>query len=226
MSIRPESKGAVRNDQTWGSLRLRSLLVTAVLMAWVMCVRADEWLAPRPQQVFSPNGQYFVRIVPATPVNGAKGSVAASKQSKARGEFYTRRPDRSYRLVADVDLRNRVSPTYAIVTDDGYLVTFDEWYQMGMGDVLAFYRPNGALIRAVTIDDLYTPARLIQIPRSVSSRQWQCGIFYTPPINANSESLTVFEHFGGSFQLYARTGTFEYRPGTAACSPGQATMFR
>lgn len=207
-------------------MRIRGLVVAALVLTWVMCVRADEWLAPRVQNVFSSNGQYFVRIVPGTAVNLATGSVVASKQGKSHGEFYGRQPDRSYRLVADVELRNRVSPTYAIVTDDGYLVTFDDWYQMGIGDVLAFYRPTGALIRAVAIQDLYTPAKLIQIPRSVSSRQWRCGVFYTPPTNADSESLTVTEHFGGSFQLQARTGTFEYRAGTAACSPGQATMFR
>jgi hypothetical protein len=207
-------------------MRARGLVVAVLVLTWVAWVRADDWLAPRVQNVFSSNGRYFVRIVPATTVNAAAGSVDASNQGRSRGEFYTRQPDRSYRLVADVELRNRVSPTYAIVTDGGYLVTFDDWFQMGIGDVLAFYRPTGALIRAVTIDDLYTTAKLSQIPRSVSSRHWRCGIFYTPSTPANQESLTVFEHFGGSFQLQARTGTFEYRAGTATCAPGQATMFR
>jgi hypothetical protein len=207
-------------------MKNRGLVVAILLLTWIMSARADEWPAPRVQNVFSSNGRYFVRIVPAASINRAAGAAGALNQGKSRGEFYARQPDRSYRLVADVELRNRVSPTYAIVTDDGYLVTFDDWFQLGMGDVLAFYRPTGALIRAVTIEELYTPAKLIQIPRSVSSRQWRCGVFYTPPTNANSESLTVFEHFGGSFQLQARTGTFEYRAGTAACSPGQATMFR
>jgi hypothetical protein len=207
-------------------MRTRGLVVAALVLTWVMCVRADEWPAPRVQNVFSADGQYFVRIVPATAVSSATRTAGPSNQGKSHGEFYRRQPDRSYRLVADVELRNRVSPTYAVVTDDGYLVTFDDWYQMGIGDVLAFYRPTGALIRAVTIEDLYTPARLLQIPRSVSSRQWRCGVFYTPPTKANPESLTVFEHFGGSFQLSARTGTFEYRAGTAPCSPGQATIFR
>ncbi len=93
-------------------------------------------------------------------------------------------------------------------------------------DVMAFYRPTGALIRVVTIEELYTPERLINIPRSVSSRQWRCGIFYTPPTSTNEETLTVFEYFGGVFHLQAQAGKFEYRSGTAACSPGNVTMFR
>jgi hypothetical protein len=195
-------------------MRMRSLVVAFLCLTWIVCIRADEWTAPRVQTVFSATGRHFVRIVPGT-----------LNQGRSRGEFYLRQPDRSYRLVADVELRNRISPTYAVVTDDGYLVTFDDWFQLGVGEVLAFYRPTGALMRVVTIEELYVAARLAQIPRSVSSRQWRCGVFYTPPAGVNDESLTVVEHFGGSFRLHARTATFDYRAGTAACPPGKATMF-
>jgi hypothetical protein len=201
------------------------VVVVLVLMS-IMGVRADDWPAPRVQNVFSSTGRYFVRIVPAAAITGVAGSAGTSNQVRAHGEFYMRLPDRSYRLVADVALRNRVSPTYAIVTDDEYVVTFDDWLQMGIGEVMAFYRPTGALIRAVTIEELYKPDKLMQIPRSISSRQWRCGVFYTSPTGVNDESLTVVEHFGGSFVLHATTGTFEYRGGTASCSPGDTSRFR
>jgi hypothetical protein len=202
------------------------LAMAILLMTSSVSPRADDWPAPRVQHVFSSNGRFFVRIVPGTSINRPGGATSAPRQGKSRGEFYARHPDRSYRLVADVELRNQFGPTYAIVTDDGYLVTFDEWFQMGMGEVMAFYRPTGALIRAVRIEELYTPDKLATLPRSVSSRQWRCGIFYTPPTRTNDETLTVFEHFGGTFEVLARTGTFEYRGGTAPCPPGNTTMFR
>jgi hypothetical protein len=198
---------------------IRGPVVAALVLTWIVCVRADEWPAPRVQNVFSSNGQYFVRVMPGTVVNDAVG------QGRSRGEFYRRQADRSYRLVADVELQNRVSPAYAIVTDDGHFVTFDEWFQIGIGHVLAFYRPTGALIRAVAIEELYTPDKLIQIPRSVSSRWWRCGVLYTPPSGVNEEALTVFDHFGGSVALHPRTGTFDYRAGTAACPSGSARTF-
>lgn len=156
-------------------MKNRGVVTAILLLTWIVSARADEWPAPRVQNVFSSNGRYFVRIVPATSINRAAGAAGGPNQGKSRGEFYARQPDRSYRLTADVELQNRFSPTYAIVTDDGYLVTFDEWFQMGIGDVMA---------------------------------------------------LTVFEHLGGTFQLQAQAGTFNYRSGTAACSPGNATMFR
>jgi len=187
-------------------------------MLWIVCVHADEWRVPRAQNVFSVNGQYFVRVIPGTVVNDP------AFNGRSHGEFYRRQADRSYRLVADVELQNRVSPAYAIVTDDGYFVTFDEWFQIGMGRVIAFYRPTGALIRAVTIEELYTPDKLIEIPQSTSSRWWRCSVFYTPA-SGDEETLTVFEHFGGSFALHPETGTFDYRAGTAACPSGSATTF-
>lgn len=201
-------------------MRIRGLVVAAALLTQIMVVRADEWLAPRVQNVFSPNGQYFVRVIPpVTVVNGAAGT------GRPHGEFYQRQPNRSYRLVADVELQNRVNPTYAVVTDDGFLVTFDEWFQIGIGHVIVFYRPTGVVIRAVTIEELYTPDRLSEIPRSVSSRWWRCGVFYTPPRGVAEEAFTVVEHFGGSFALHPRTGTFDYRAGTAVCPAGSAKIF-
>lgn len=200
-------------------MKIRGFVVVAVLLTQIMVARADEWPAPRVQGVFSSNGQYLVRVIPTTVGSGAAGT------GKARGEFYKREPDRSYHLVADIELENRVSPAYAIVTDDGYLVTFDEWSQIGIGHVVAFYQPTGILIRAVTIEELYAPNELIQIPRSVSSRWWRCGVFYTPPTGANDEALTVIEHFGGSFALHPTSGTFDRRAGTAVCPSGSAKIF-
>lgn len=202
----------------------RTAAVVFAVLLWTLLARADEWPAPGVQNVFSPNGQYFVRVVPMTTVNRPAGA-ASSTQARARGEFYMRQPDRSYRLTADVELQNRVSPTYAIVTDDGYFVTFDQWFESGIGQVLAFYRPTGALIRAVTIEELYSPEKLAQLPRSISSRSWRCHVFYTPPAGGESDALTVFEYFGGSFSLHPRTGAFEYRSGTAVCPAGSARVF-
>jgi hypothetical protein len=88
-------------------MTIRGLAVVVLLLTWIMCVRADEWAAPRVQNVFSSNGRYFVRVVPVTTIN-----------------------------------------------DDGYFVTFDDWFQMGIGSVMAFYRPTGALIRDVAIEEL------------------------------------------------------------------------
>src|SRR5262245_4147809 len=100
----------------------RTAVVLFAVLSWTLVARADDWPSPRVQNVFSPNGQYFVRIVPTTTVNRPADATSPT-QARARGEFYMRQSDRSYRLTADVELQNRVSPTFAVVTDDGYFVT-------------------------------------------------------------------------------------------------------
>jgi hypothetical protein len=180
-------------------------------------------MVPRVQNVFSQNGRCFVRIVPGATINTE--DAASSVSTRARGEFFARQADRSYRLVADVPLRNAVSPAFAIVTDDGYLVTFDQWFRLGLGEVIAFYRPSGTLIRAVSIEELYTPDKLAQIPRSVSSRWWRCNVYYTPAVRGGADTMTVFDYFGGSFALNPRAGTFTYTVGAASCAAGRAMIF-
>lgn len=100
----------------------------AIVLAWTGAVHvaADDWPAPRIHNVFSDNGRYFVRVVPGTSTGDTVGFAGSSKGPYARGEFYERKPDRSYQLVADVALQNPVSPTDALVTNGGCgTFTFD-----------------------------------------------------------------------------------------------------
>ena len=68
----------------------------------VSSLYADEWPAARVTQIFSDNGRYFVRIVPGNNYGDTIGFKGSPKGDPARGEFYARQSDRSYRLVADV----------------------------------------------------------------------------------------------------------------------------
>lgn len=104
-----------------------------IVLAWmcVVHVAADDWPAATIQNVFSDNGRYFVRIVPGTSTGDSVGFAGAPKGPYARGEFYATGSNRSYQLVADIALQNPVSPTDALVTNGGYLVTFDNWHNFG-----------------------------------------------------------------------------------------------
>ena len=76
--------------------------------------------------MFSEDGRRFVRVVPGTAVGDSVGFAGAPKGAPARGEFYARQDDRSYRLVADVALANPVAPVAALVSNAGYLITFQD----------------------------------------------------------------------------------------------------
>ena len=192
----------------------------AIVFAMVCALRvtADDWPAATVQNVFSEDGRHFVRIIPGQSVGDTVGFASAPKGQYARAEIYARQPNRSYGLAADVALQNPVSPTAALVTNSGYLVTFDNWHNLGYGKVVAIYEPTGRLVRAFTLEQLYSEDRLKKIPLSVSSRWWRCAPhgFVDP---GEQTEIYVFEHLGGTFTFKVQSGAFAYHPGRATCTP-------
>lgn len=187
------------------------LLLSALPLAW-----ADSWPGPRVVNVFSGNGQYFVRILPGKSVGDTFGFAGAAKGPYARAEFYARQPDRSYQLVADVSLKNPVAPIDAIVSNQGDLLTFDNWHNLGYGKVVAIYDREGMNVAAYELEALYDETKIKKIPRSVSSRWWRCSPhgFSNPEGQAK---VYVTERLGGAFVFDLKTGKFEYNPGKATC---------
>jgi len=192
--------------------------VGALTLGWAVGIGADDWPAATVQTVFSDNGRYFVRIVPGESVRDTVGFAGQPKGRYARGEFYERHANRSYALIADVPLQNPVSPTDALVTNGGYLLTFDNWHNFGYGEAVAIYQPGGRLVRALTLEQLYPADQLRKIPMSVSSRWWRCSPhgFVDP---GGQTEIYVFDYLGGTFTFNVQTGAFQYQPGRKSCDP-------
>jgi hypothetical protein len=196
---------------------MRGIIAAVVMLTVLPCsVVADEWPAAKVQQVFSGNGLHFVRIVPGEGYGDTVGFKGSKTGAYARGEFYEREPDRSYKLTADVALQNPVAPVDLLLSNRGYLLTFDNWHNAGYGKVVAIYRPNGGLIRTYELEAPYTSKQIEAIRTSVSSRWWRCKPFgFVDP--AEQTKVYVFEHFGGTFVFDLSTGKQEYHPGQASC---------
>lgn len=81
-------------------------------------------------------------------------------------------------------LHNPIAPAGALVSNEGYQLTFDNWHNAGYGEVVAIYRPNGETVVTYQIEQLYKPEQIDQISTSVSSRWWRCKPFgYVDPDN-------------------------------------------
>ena len=157
---------------------MKGIIATIALLTILPClVAADEWPAAKMQHVFSGNGLRFVRIVPGEGYGDTVGFKGSKTGAYARGEFYEKQPDRSYKLAADVVLQNPVAPVDVLLSNRGYLLTFDNWHNAGYGKVVAIYRPNGELVRTYDLEALYPAKQLEAIPTSVSSRWWRCRPF-------------------------------------------------
>ncbi len=183
----------------------------AALLAVAAAAGADSWKAARTTQVFSASGEYFAQIVPGESLGDTFGFAGAKKGRYAAATLYARQPDRSYRVVADVALANPVAPVEAFVSDQGYLLTFDNWHNVGYGKVVAVYGPDGRAVRAYELAELVDPGRIDRIPHSVSSRHWRCAPTY---LNRDQKTAYFSDALGDEYVLELATGAFQRHAGT------------
>ena len=150
-----------------GAVVLVMLTMAGVVVSW-----ADQWPAPQTREVWSQSRDYFVRVIPGKSIGETVGFRGAPTGAHATAELYRRASDRSYRLAWTVSLVNPVAPIDLFLTDRGYLVTLDNWHNMGYGKIVAFYSPDGKLLRSHALDDLFSAAEIDKLPRSVSSSHY------------------------------------------------------
>lgn len=151
----------------------------AVMLAGVVCpAAADSWPAAQIKEVFSASREWFVRVIPGTSVGDTVGFAGAPKGKYAQAEFYQRTPQRGYRLVGELTLKNPVAPVMFLVTDRGYLLTLDNWHNLGYGKVVAGYSPDGRSIFAYALSDLFSREEIDGFSHSVSSISWRTETVY------------------------------------------------
>lgn len=202
------------------------LLLLAVTV--LPLARGDEWPSPVIREVFSQSRAYFVRVVPGKSFGDTVGFGGAPKGPFATAEFYRREKDRSYRLLATAPLLNPVAPADFLVTDNGFLMTLDNWHNMGYGKVVAFYSPEGKPIRDYALSDLFTKGEIEAFDHSVSSIKWRtpAGSYIRP----GGDTFNVTINDMGSAFIFELSGAYQYcetRGGTFQCrSANQGRTWR
>jgi hypothetical protein len=155
---------------------------------------------------------------PGQRVGETVGFRGAPTGPPATAELYRRASDRSYRLAWTISLVNPVAPIDLFLTDRGYLVTLDNWHNMGYGTIVALYSPTGKLIRGYALADLFSAVEIEDLPRSVSSIWWRKELVYVRP---DQQSLYLMvDDAGREFVFETETGAYQYcepRDGVPRC---------
>ena len=137
------------------------MAMLAVLL--VACAaHADTITVAKRRAVVSANGAWRVVITPPGQLN-----------DRSRASLYRKNWLGSWRQVAHWPFINRWSPGEVLLANDGTVVTFDDWGQMGVGDhVVVIYRPDGTVVRKLGLADLMDQYDISQLPHSTSSIRW------------------------------------------------------
>ena len=157
---------------------MRKILVPALCLCLAQHLRADDWAAPMTREVFNNNRTYFVRISPGESLGETVGFASAKVGRHAVAEFFHVQTDRGYRLEREIELLNPIAPVDFFVSNAGELVTLDNWHNVGYGSILALYRPDGKLVKAYKLADLFSKSEVGSFPQSVSSIWWHKGPKY------------------------------------------------
>jgi len=191
---------------------IRASWLTAIVFCFAISAHADQWAAAKVTEVFSKSGDWFVRVVPGKSLGDTVGFSGSPKGPYASAEFYQRQKDRSYRLVKEITLQNPVAPVLFLVSDRGYLVTFDNWHNMGYGKAIAAYSPKGQPVFSLELKDLFTTEEIgKKFPRSVSSIWWRTETVYW---NDGQQSVYLaLDDRGTALILEPETGAWQFCEG-------------
>ncbi len=172
-------------------------------------VHSDDWASPQVREVFSKSRDYFVRVIPGNSWGDAVGFKGADKGSYAKAQFFRRQADQSYKLTREIQTGSPVAPVDFFVSGAGYLVTLDNWHNVGYGKIAVFYSPEGTLIRAYTLDDLFSKEEIEQFDHSVSSIWWRS---YPGNIQPDQKTLPLdVEKLGAGSSLIVEMQTGGYQ---------------
>lgn len=167
------------------------------------------------QERTSPDGRTVVRITPGNSWGDVYGFSTRPKGPFATAEWY--RVDRDARSrLRESTLLNPISPVDFVVTNDGRLVTLDNWLNTGNGQVVAIHSPDGRALKTFSLADLYSAADFNQLIHIHSSTLWRCQTPASVTLRSSTE-LWVDDALGGRFVFGLDTGTFEYMRGVSRC---------
>lgn len=146
---------------------------------------ADKWRAPTTQQYRSANGAWRLTVEPHLS-SDQTSYLRDQPEGRARpgggeGNTQTAAIGAMARCAQDVctpswqrNLLNGVAPVSVVVTDDGHVMTLDNWTSMGFGPhVVVLYDPTGSPVAKYALTDFLPKEYVKALPRSVSSLHWR-----------------------------------------------------
>jgi tetratricopeptide (TPR) repeat protein len=151
----------------------------------VSTARADSWISPEEHALESPNKRVKGTIKPADDGRSGASVTIGTRTFK---------------------LQSTWSPVDAVLFDDGTLLTFDNWHQLGHGTVAYLYERDGKVRWAKTLVELVGQPFIDTVSQSVSSIWWRrVPLEWTRAKDGKSGVITLADE--NHLQLSLRDGS-------------------
>ena len=199
----------------------RFTTMLAIVVVWchveTSTLVADEWMLPEPS--YHARGKSLVAEVfpPASRQNSGSHALCYFYDVGYPGIRWDVKPQLKWKA----ELANDRMPVEAIVSMDGWLVTFNNWGGMGMAHAIVVYDPRGRLVADWSGDQLFARPALGRIARermSVSSIWWneKAKYYFT-------RAHTLFVTLADEVVIRVDLARGSYRVGAPATFPDYAT---
>jgi len=195
-----------------------SLIVAARLSA-------DEWTLPEPARFHARGMQLVAEIFPpASRQNPGKRALCYFYELGYPGTRWDVTPTLKWKA----ELVNEHMPVDAIVSQDGWLVTMNEWYGSGRAHSLVVYDPRGRLVADWSGDRLFADPAVQKIAReqtSMSSVWWNqhASYYFTQQrmlfVSLSADAVLRVDLAAGSYRVGTASALRDY---TAAAADGNA----
>lgn len=179
------------------------------LLVLATSVRAECMAPPDLQEGKSPHGLLGIRIASG----GALNRPADGQFAKAEWYHLGSHPPKILHTTA---LLHPTAPIDFRITDDGWLVTIEDWCRYGRGNVLVIYSSMGDVVRKYALADLYSPADISRFGFGGEGIVWRCYGSSSLALTQNNE-LSLVDALGGRFVFTLATGAFTYERGADTC---------
>jgi hypothetical protein len=155
--------------------------ISIVLIILVNTCFCDEWALPLPQSYYSKSRNFKLTIVPRVTYTHFKERPDYLKKDKdvlisdtCKGYLLKQVNSDTYALVWEKKLVNTVSPVEAMVSDSGFVVTFDEWHKVGHGpNVVVVYNQEGNKIKNYSLESFLSLYSRKRVRQTASSIWWR-----------------------------------------------------
>jgi hypothetical protein len=184
--------------------------VTLLFLLLSFILNADSWLPPEPMAALSEDASILVRVEPGLLPN----RDASNKPHFATASFFRWDQNGNYQPYQHISLQNKVSPLLILVSNQGELITLDNWYNSGHGDVVVLYKADGSVLQSFGLSAFYTKEQLEKLLHTVGSIQWRC---YQKPAYLQQRDLYVPIHPAGVAKINLDDASLSLIDGDESC---------